>query len=29
MLSTVVNSVQEAESNEYDSCINYSNHEEQ
>ena len=29
MLSTVVNSVQEAESNESDSCINYVNHEEQ
>ena len=29
MLSTVVNSVQEAESNESDSCINYINHEEQ
>ena len=29
MLSTVINSVQEAESNESDSCINYINHEEQ
>ena len=29
MLSTVVKSVQEAESNESDSCINYINHEEQ
>ena len=29
MLSTVVNSVQEAESNDSDSCINYINHEEQ
>ena len=29
MLSTVVNSVQEDESNESDSCINYINHEEQ
>ena len=29
MLSTVVNSVQEVESNESDSCINYINHEEQ
>ena len=29
MLSTVVNSVQDAESNESDSCINYINHEEQ
>ena len=28
MLSTVVNSVQEAESNESDNCINYINHEE-
>ena len=29
MLSTIVNSVQEAESNESDSCISYINHEEQ
>ena len=29
MLSTVVNSVQEAESNESDNCINYINHEDQ
>ena len=29
MLSTVINSVQEAESNKSDSCINYINHEEQ
>ena len=29
MLSTVVNSVQEAESNESDNCINYINYEEQ
>ena len=29
MLSTVVNSVQEAESNESDNCISYINHEEQ
>ena len=29
MLSAVDNSVQEAESNESDSCINYINHEEQ
>ena len=29
MLSTVVNSVEEAESNESDICINYFNHEEQ
>ena len=29
MLSTVASSVQKAESNESDSCINYINHEEQ
>ena len=29
MLSIVVNSVQEAESNESDTCVNYINHKEQ